>query len=81
MTHTLTPTPLGPWSQQMFEDHLQAWLRIPIKSKVPALVQIPNLLQGSGGGGGGFALRAASVYNQPTPNLGLSQGWPSGGGL
>lgn len=77
MTHTLTPTPLSPWSQQMFEDHLQAWLRIPIKSKVSALVQIPNLLQGRGA----FALRAASVYNQPTPNLGLSQGWPSGGGL
>lgn len=70
----LTPTPPQLMvSQQMFEDHLKAWLRIAIKSKV----QIPNLLQGSGG----FGLKAASFYNLPTRNLGLSQGWPSGGGL
>lgn len=59
----------------MVEDHLKVRLRITIKSKVPALVQIPNLLQGSGGCG----LKAASFYSLPTPNLGLSQGWPSGG--
>lgn len=78
MTHPPLPTPTQlRISQQMAEDHLKARLRITIKSKVPALVQIPNLLQGSGGCG----LKAASFYSLPTPNLGLSQGWPSGGGL
>lgn len=75
--HPYLPPPQLMVSQQMFEDHLKAWLRITIKFKVSALVQIPNLLQGSGG----FGLKAASFYNLPTPNLGLSQGWPSGGGL
>lgn len=56
-----TPTPQFMVSQQMFEDHLKAWLRITIKSKVPALVQIPNLLQGSGG----FWLEG-SIILQPT---------------
>lgn len=62
-------------SQQMFEDPLKAWLRIAVKTKVPALVQIPKPKKWGLWLEGSIILQLTHPKPGAQPELAI-RGWP-----